>query len=104
MDLIQKATRLGYKHYSEFTIEELDKLSLNSLNKQIEYYLIQKWLREVHNLEVISMHADDFASWYKYKIRKLSKVGAEIIKTEMEFKSYEEALEEGLQESLKLIK
>ena len=64
--------------------------------------LLQKWLREQHNLEVISMHADDFV-WWKVKVRRLSKVGAELIKTEMEFNTYEEALEKGLQEALKLI-
>ena len=64
--------------------------------------LLQKWLREKHNLEVISMHADDFV-WWKVKVRRLSKVGAEIIKTEMEFNTYEEALESGLHQALKLI-
>jgi len=64
--------------------------------------LLQKWLREQHNLEVISMHADDFV-WWKVKVRRLSKVGAEIIKTEMEFNTYEEALESGLHQALKLI-
>ena len=40
MNLIQEASKLGYKHYTEFTIEELDKLPLNNPNKQIEYYFI----------------------------------------------------------------
>ena len=35
MDLIQKANKLGYKHYTEFTMEELDNLSLENSNKQI---------------------------------------------------------------------
>ena len=87
------AKEKGFK-FQYAWIPEIDNLPTQSL--------LQKWLREQHNLEVISMHADDFV-WWKVKVRRLSKVGAEIIKTEMEFNTYEEALEKGLQEALKLI-
>ena len=30
--------KLGYKHCTEFTVEELDNLSLGNSNKQFEYY------------------------------------------------------------------
>lgn len=67
MDLIQKASKLGYKHYMEFTIDELDKLQLNNSNKQIEYYFIQKWLREKHNIHINIRYEEYFyRSQHKY--------------------------------------
>ena len=37
MDLIKIASKLGCRHYTEFTVEELDELPLSNPNKQIEY-------------------------------------------------------------------
>ena len=64
MDLIQKASNLGYKHYTEYTLQELDKLSINNINKQIEYYLIQKWLREIHNVFINIGHRPHSQKFY----------------------------------------
>lgn len=52
MKLIQKASDLGYRHYSNLTIKELDELPTNSPEKQIEYFCIQKWLRDIHNIHL----------------------------------------------------
>ena len=117
MDLIQKANKLGYKHYTEFTVEELDNLSLENSNKQIEYYFIQKWLRDEHN---IHLRVDDFIDdetgiEWDYEIviigTDLDEKGHYIPlisydmnnSIERKFKTYEEALEKSLQEALKLI-
>ena len=104
MDLIQKANKLGYKHYTEFTVEELDNLSLENSNKQIEYYFIQKWLREEHHIIVEPLifnkgflENDKFC--YQWRVYD----NTEDWFTGLEFKTYEEALEMGLQEALKLI-
>lgn len=52
--LIQKATELGYIEYCElFTVKGLDALSLSNFIKQIEYYFIQKWLRESYDIDVM---------------------------------------------------
>lgn len=113
MDLIKKANSLGYKHYTEFTIDELSKLSLNNPNKQIEYYFIQKWLREEYNIHIeLRLNVTD-ASKDCYLI-VLKEIGgnrftlnnkSDIIKEWDSFKyNYEESLEIGLQEALKLIK
>lgn len=102
MDLIKKANKLGYKHYTEFTIKELDKLPLKNANKQIEYYFIQKWLREEHNIEVYTNRSKDFF-FYKYTISNIATGVAEELKGGYEYKTYEEALEKGLQTALKLI-
>ena len=65
--------------------------------------LLQKWLKEKHNINVFVMfsHMDDYfhRQTYKYKIIKnksrISQMG--------DFKTYEVALEAGLFEGLKLI-
>ena len=100
MDLIQKANKLGYKHYTEFTVEELDNLSLENSNKQIEYYFIQKWLREKHNVHIQIL---PYNHKYLISILKYGQNGSNPNFDE-EYNTYEEALEIGLQEALELIK
>lgn len=100
MDLIQKANKLGYKHYTEFTIEELDNLPLGNSNKQIEYYFIQKWIREVHNIH-ITIFSQSQESWM-YRITKKGQKLEDGLYGE-DFYTYEEALEEGLYQALLLI-
>ena len=81
--------------------EELDKLPLSNNNKQIEYYFIQKWLREQHKLLVYCLpEADD--NWY-YQITIFHKRDC-IMDFDLNVKKlYESALELGLYEALKLI-
>lgn len=86
------------------------------LNKpDIQFYqptqsLLQKWIREIYNWNIIVFNDDGDKGKnlrYNYELRyilpsfkhidKKSKVG------NYKFKTYEEALEEGLQEALKLI-
>jgi hypothetical protein len=67
--------------------------------------LLQKWLREVHKIIIIPLPIDSYDSWY-YKIFLPDVISPffEIpIYLDNEFKTYEEALEVGLQEALKLI-
>jgi hypothetical protein len=70
--------------------------------------LLQKWLREVHKIH-IDIKEWELINWYFYiKDGRTSPVKNIRIKiddnTKWEFDSYEEALEIGLQEGLKLIK
>lgn len=116
MDLIQKASKLGYKHYTEFTVKELDKLPISNNSKQIECYFIQKWLREVHNIDVnpICTYKNGIRLYHLgiIFINSNNKIDTIILKSKIEerehinmlFKNYEEALEVGIFEALKLIK
>jgi len=62
--------------------------------------LLQKWLREVHDIDVIiNTYRNQDNKWYKFFISEKSK---DILKSD-DYKSYEEALKIGLQEALKLI-
>lgn len=98
MDLIQKASKLGYKHYTECTVGELDKLPISNNSKQIEYCFLQKWLREVHNI-IISIN-------FNHDIKQYCNSIEDTYYYEFYYdwyNTYEEALEVGLQEALKLI-
>ena len=65
--------------------------------------LLAKWLRERYNIHVTSQIGNlDFINTYHYDIRYIDK-NKFICKVKGNFKTYEEALEAGLQEALKLI-
>lgn len=65
--------------------------------------LLAKWLREEYNIHVTSQIGNlDFINTYHYEIRYIDK-NKFMCKVNGNFKTYEEALEIGLQEVLKLI-
>jgi len=61
--------------------------------------LLQKWLREEHNIQVYAWYDEDAA--YQCLFEKMN---MDIYDKFFHFQTYEEALERGLQEALKLIK
>lgn len=68
--------------------------------------IAQRWLREEHNIEVSVAYCrnsqfEHGASWYYWE--GLISCADEEVKFGFDFKSYEEALEAGIQEALKLI-
>jgi hypothetical protein len=73
--------------------------------------LLQKWLREIHHIGItiftLEIELEDGSGWgidYDYDLKKLTNGVTHLPKKPLSFKSYEEALEYGLQEALKLIK
>lgn len=64
--------------------------------------LLQKWIREVHNIYVNIEYWNAISNNHKYKINYFREINNTIFGNF--YKSYEEALEKGLQEALKLIK
>jgi hypothetical protein len=65
--------------------------------------MLSRWYREKHNIEVVAMRADDFP-WYKYKISEITPEGKDVLLTGFEFKTNEDALEEGLLKAGSIIK
>ena len=69
--------------------------------------LLQKWLREEHEihiiLEISNVYTDD-NNLYGYKLYKITNDGFKCINIKELNKTYEETLEKGLYEALKLIK
>ena len=51
MKIFKELKKLGYKHYAECTIEELDDLPLNSEERIMEQALVLRWFREKHDLD-----------------------------------------------------
>jgi hypothetical protein len=64
--------------------------------------LLQKWLREVHNIDILVDSVGGVKGYY-YCIQDI-KTGDKLIEWNYDYSIYEEALEKGLQEALKLIK
>ncbi len=52
MKIFKELKKLGYKHYTEHTIEELDNLPLNSEERIMEQALVLRWFREKYGLDV----------------------------------------------------
>jgi hypothetical protein len=50
MKIFKELNKLGYKHYTEHTIEELDNLPLDSEERIMEQALVFKWFREKYGL------------------------------------------------------
>ena len=72
-------------------------------DKRISQSLLAKWLREEHEIYVTSQIGNlDFINTYHYDIRYIDK-NKFTCKVKGNFKTYEEALEAGLQAALKLI-
>ena len=71
-------------------------------DKRISQSLLAKWLREKYDIDVIiNTYRNQNQKYYKYFISEKSK---NVIKSEEYYNIYEDALEIGLQEALKLIK
>jgi hypothetical protein len=51
MKIFKELKKLGYKHYTEHTVEELDNLPLESKERIMEQALVLRWFREKHQLK-----------------------------------------------------
>ena len=50
MKIFKELNKLGYKHYTEHTVEELDDLPLDSEERIMEQALVLRWFREKYNI------------------------------------------------------
>lgn len=51
MEIFRRLNKLRYKHYLDYTVEELDNLDIKSKEFNIEANLAFDWFREKHKLE-----------------------------------------------------
>ena len=51
-NMFKELSELGYRHYTENTIEDLDELPFDSEERIIEQALVLKWFRDVHGYHV----------------------------------------------------
>ena len=96
------------KEYSELRKSGMSAVDVNKNNKfnpisAPTQSLLQKWLREKHNINVIPTMSR-FSHTYGYKIFYIEDEKTELIDSQyIKNNSFEKALEIGLQEGLKLI-
>lgn len=85
MKIFKELKKLGYKHYTEHTLEELDNLPLNSEERIMEQALVLRWFREKYQLfaSVVFVSKE-----YFYEIRRN---GEQFIYMPESYKTYEEA-------------
>lgn len=103
--------RAGYYEFREYDNKQTkDDLCWNTEDGfQYEYLaptqaLAEKWLREVYNIAIYSLYDDDMEQWF-YVVDAFTKNPViDVFQSGSEYDSYEEALESGLQEAIKLIK
>lgn len=107
-ELHLKECSLNYTGNDTFTIEDVNEASENTKILHLlapTQSLLQRWLREVHNISVLVEHGrmEDYS--FGYFCRIYSKIPSTNQFKIFEYRnSYEEALETGLQEALKFIK
>lgn len=76
MEIFKQLKNLGYKHYVELTIEELDKLPIDNIERRIECSLVIDWFREKHKLHIEIQSPDYFNEPFNWSIHKISKFGS----------------------------
>lgn len=89
MEIFKELNNLGYKHYLPMTVEELDALSIDSVEFSIEANLAFDWFREKHNY-LCWINKDDETFTYNINFRYNINLGDTILGLQG-FKTYEEA-------------
>ena len=106
-EVMYKGNEKSYRHNNEWGIDEKRLDGKFPYTNQQWYSIptqsvLQKWLREKYDIDVIiNTYRNQNQKYYKYFISEKSK---NVIKSEEYYNTYEDALEIGLQEALKLIK
>jgi len=102
-----KDTFIDWSNEDEFWYnDEKEEFYIPEKYPALTQSLLQRWLREIHNIsiEVFSLSYHNKIQ-FTMNIKKLKESEIKILsKNNYHFKTYEEALEIGLQKALKLIK
>lgn len=86
MEIFKRLKKLGYKHYLDYTVEELDKLSIESKEFSIEANLAFDWFREKgYRGEIKSYYVDELMFFIGIETNERS------YEFEEAFKTYQEA-------------
>lgn len=89
--------KLGYKHYTANTVEDLELLPFNSTDITVELVFIQKWFREIHHIySTLSLLEKN-----KWKVIIWKSVYLESLP--QHFDTYEEAQYESIKKMLEII-
>jgi len=105
MKIFKELKKLGYKHYTEHTVEELDNLPLESKERIMEQALVLRWFREKYKLV---NYIEYYAEW-NFEIFRIDDKIAEVqddVNVDYTFKggTYEEAELECLKKLIEIVK
>ena len=101
MEIFKQLKNFGYKHYVELTIEELDKLPIDNIERRIECSLVIDWFREKHGMIILPFMFDEFREDY-FSYRIIRRQGN--INVHYPYKSYYEAREAAILKAIELCK
>jgi hypothetical protein len=108
MKIFKELKKLGYKHYTEHTVEELDNLPLKSKERIVEQALVLRWFREKYKL-FPNFHKNELTDKYRYDEIKNTET-YEVLYDSMdyyfnvEFETYEEAESACIDKFIELVK
>jgi len=106
MKIFKELNKLGYKHYTEHTVEELDNLPSNSDEKISEQALVLRWFREKHGLFVapnVISYGDGPCLWFFEINSIIFPLDIDLGETN-DYKTYEEAEFECLNKLIEIVK
>jgi hypothetical protein len=101
MKIFKELKKLGYKHYTEHTVEELDNLPLESKKRIMEQALVLRWFRENYSAHYIVCKNIQI---YGYGYREVIQIPYMEEDINNMFKTYEEAELECLKKLIELVK
>ena len=107
MKIFKELNKLGYKHYTEHTVEELDDLPLDSEERIIEQALVLRWFREKYKIsgEISSdFYLEGKDNEWEYNIYQLGKEDDGYVGTINIFKTCEDAELECLKKLIEIVK
>ena len=106
MEIFKELNELGYNHYAEYTIEELDNLPLNYEKRTMEQSLVFRWFRE--NGLICSIMYDSLYDVYRFTIDGYDvyrfTIDGKVHFISLAFKTYEEAELACLKKLIEIVK
>ena len=108
MKIFEELKKLGFKHYTENTVEELDKLPLDAEERTVEQALAFRWFREkhklIHYISWVYKKTYDEIDWF-FRIKGIKMANNNVVPhDETRFETYEEAELECLKKLIELVK
>ena len=91
MKIFKELKKLGYKHYTEHTVEELDNLPLESKERIMEQALVLRWFREKYGLHAEIGIDTDQKVYYFILVKDFKNIGTGVIHEDFTPRTYEEA-------------
>ena len=106
MEIFKQLNKLGYKHYVDLTIEELDKLPIDRIKRRIECSLIIDWFREKHKIDI---YPEPTYSLTEYSFKVITVHGKSKKQEYWDgmgktYNTYQEAREQAILKAIELIK